>query len=193
VNKKYLIIIPLSLIIALALFSGIHHNTMLVFATGSSPDSYGNMIHEVFFWTYNHTSDAWEPIYYIWTHDGGSHYFKSTWTNFTVGTYSSGFTLSVKATTEIKFGIYVLLNDTFASSSAEALSNTRVYMNISTSDNAGNWTNHLMDDNSGANTDTHDGFSCYYIYYEEIWNATAQGHPAEGETCEISYYYEAYY
>ena len=96
--------------------------------------------------------------------------------NFT----SSGGTVRVNASKLIRFVVGIQFNDTLASSTAEAIDYTRVYMNIT-----GVWTNMELN-----NTSCQLSGSWYYL--KEEGNLTA-GTLSEGETYECSVLYQGYY
>jgi len=96
--------------------------------------------------------------------------------NFT----SSGGTVKVNASKQIRFIVGIQFNDTLASSTAEAIDYTRVYMNIT-----GIWTNVELN-----NTACQHSGSWYYL--KEEGNLTANT-LSEGETYECSVLYQGYY
>ena len=122
-------------------------------------DAYGNDIQFVEIHQYN--GSAWNLVENF-TSSGGSTRVHDGWpTNFSVS---------------IKF------NSTFASSTAEAISYTRVYMNISQSV----WTNEELN-NTACSL-----IGDFYVLEEEgHWNQT--GKPESGVTYECSVLYQGYY
>lgn len=122
-------------------------------------DAYGNDIQFIEIWQYN----------------------GSTWNlleNFT----SSGGSCRVHDAWVINFSINIKFNNTFASSTSEAIDYTRVYMNISESV----WTNAELNNTSCSLVGD------FYILEEQgHWNQT--GKPESGVTYECSVLYQGYY
>jgi hypothetical protein len=129
----------------------------LVFAA----DSYGNNINYVEVWQYNGTGWA---LLANFTATGGSVRVHDGWpTNFTVG---------------------IQLNSTLATSTAEAISYTRVYMNIT--DGGTIWNNVELNNTACSLSGS------YYLLTEQgYWNTTGQ--PVTGVTYACSILYQAYY
>jgi len=96
--------------------------------------------------------------------------------NFT----SSGGTVRVNASNTITFNVSICINSTLVSSSAEAVSYTAVYMNIT-----GIWTNMELN-----NTSVVLNGSFYYLIEKGVLNA---GTLSEGQTYDCSVLYKAYY
>jgi len=94
--------------------------------------------------------------------------------------FTSGGTVKVNASKLIRFVVGIQFNDTLASSTAEAIDYTRVYMNIT-----GIWTNMELN-----NTACQHSGSWYYL--KEEGNLTANT-LNEGETYECSVLYQGYY
>ena len=144
---------------------GILLSVALVFPNGTfirlawAADAYGNDIQFVEIHQYNGTD--WNLVENF-TSSGGSCRVHDGWpTNFSVS---------------IKF------NSTFASSTAEAISYTRVYMNISESV----WTNEELNNTACSLVGS------FYILEEQgHWNQT--GKPESGVTYECSVLYQGYY
>jgi len=145
----------LLLLSILVISLSIHFNELTVLAV----DAYGNDIQYVEIHQYNGTH--WNLVENF-TSTGGSCRVNDEWpTNFTVS---------------IKF------NSTFASSTAEAISYTRVYMNISESV----WTNAELNNTACSLVGS------FYILTEQgHWNET--GKPEAGITYECSVLYQGYY
>lgn len=100
--------------------------------------------------------------------------------NFT----SSGGSTRIHHEQVVNFTVRIKLNSTLASSTTEAVSYTRVYMNIT---NGGSiWTNEEL--NNTAATLSGD---FYLITEEGIWNET--GKPVAGTTYSCTVDYDAYY
>ncbi|MGP3705246.1 MAG: hypothetical protein ACKD6O_08160 [Candidatus Bathyarchaeota archaeon] len=97
--------------------------------------------------------------------------------NFT----SSGGSVSVNASKQIKFVVGAKFNSTLASSQSEAVNYTRVYMNIT-----GVWTNVLLN-NTGVSGPS-GGF--YWLSWEGI---LAPNTLSEGQTYGCSIVYQGYY
>lgn len=124
-------------------------------------DSYGNDINYIKVWQYNGT--AWNLLANFTT-TGGSVRVHDSWvTNFTVG---------------------IKMNSTLVSSTAEAISYTRVYMNIT--DGGTIWNNVELN-----NTACSLNGDYYYLTEEGHWNET--GKPVTGVTYACSILYQAYY
>jgi hypothetical protein len=161
-NKKLsslLLLIPLVLLV----FLGATKNTMLVFATGTA-DAYGDEISEV---------SVWQST----TMKG----------NITHANYTSGVEIKVDALTATRFNVSVLLNDTFATTEAEAITNTRIYINIT-------YTNGTTIISTTEITDYYsedlgNGFYIVKSYY--LWN-DATHHPIAGITYYVWFKYEIY-
>jgi len=167
--KKALLTIPLALTIAVAfLFATIPQNAYIAYCAGT-PDAYGNQI--LNFKVYQNDTGAW-----VW---------KGT---ITSANYTAGFQIRVEEGPCVMFNVTVRLNKTMASNIAEAVTNTRVYMNIS--DAGAVWTNELMDDWNDGGVDVGPG-TYYSVTYSEIWSDATK--PLAGITYDISIKYEAYY
>jgi hypothetical protein len=82
------------------------------------------------------------------------------------------------------FTVGIQINSTLASSTAEAISYTRVYMNIT--DGGSIWNNVELN-----NTACELSGSYYYLTEQGHWNAT--GKPVAGVTYACSVLYQAYY
>jgi hypothetical protein len=97
---------------------------------------------------------------------------------------SSGESIRVVDSLPLKFYVGISFNSTYASSSSEAISFTRVYMNIS--DSGSIWVNEELNNTSCV-------LSGDYYYLEELaaWNQT--GKPESGITYAFSTRYEGYY
>jgi hypothetical protein len=121
-------------------------------------DSYGNDINFIEVWQYNGTGYV---LLANFTSSGGSVRVHDSWViNFTIG---------------IRF------NSTLASSTSEAISYTRVYMNIT-----GIWTNVELNNTSCTLIGSY-----YYLTEQGHWNQT--GYPQAGVTYECSVLYQGYY
>lgn len=132
--------------------------TFLVLAA----DAYGDQINYVEVWQWNGTAYVLRA-------------------NFT----STGQSVRVEDNHVIKFVVSIKFNSTFASSQAEAISYTRVYMNIT---NGGTiWNNEEL--NNTECTGPTGNF--YYLKEEGIWNST--GKPVAGVTYACSIVYQGYY
>ena len=132
-----------------------YHPVMLGFAS----DSYGDDINFIEVWQWN-----------------GSDYVLEA--NFT----SNGGSCLVADNKAIKVIVSIKFNDTLASSEAEAISYTRLYMNIS----EGIWTNVELNNTSCV----HSG-DFYWLKEDGIWNQT--GYPVSGVTYECGVLYQGYY
>lgn len=128
---------------------------MLAFAS----DSYGDDINFIEVWQWNSSQYVLEA-------------------NFT----STGGSCLVEEDQPIKVVVSIKFNDTLASSEAEAISYTRVYMNIS----VGIWTNEELNHTSCV----HNG-DFYWLKENGIWNQTE--YPMAGVTYECSILYQGYY
>lgn len=124
-------------------------------------DAYGNDILWVAIYQYNGT--AWNLVWNI-TSSGGSYRVHDAWA--------------------INFTVCIQFNNTLASSTAEAIDYTRVYMNIT--DGGTVWNNEEL--NNTACTLEGD----YYVLLEEgYWNEV--GKPEAGVTYECAVLYQGYY
>ena len=121
-------------------------------------DSYGNDITHIEIWQYNGTS---------WN-------LKA---NFT----SSGQSVRVVDGQAVKFIVGIKFNATLASSSSEAISYTRVYMNITSI-----WNNKELNNTSCSLVG-----SFYYLKEQGIWSVT--GYPQSGVTYSCTVLYQGYY
>ena len=128
-----------------------NRTVMLVFAS----DSYGNDINFI----------------EVWQWQGSDYELKD---NFT----TSGGTSKVDEDQAIKLIISIKFNDTLASSEAEAITNSRIYMNIS----EGIWTNEELNNTSCS----HSG-DFYWLKENGVWNQS--GYPVVGVTydCQVDY------
>lgn len=122
-------------------------------------DSYGDDINFIEVWQWN-----------------SSHYVLEA--NFT----STDQSCLIVENQPIKIIVSIKFNDTLASSEAEAISYTRVYMNIS----EGIWTNEELNHTSCF----HSG-DFYWLKENGVWNQT--GYPVAGVTYECSVLYQGYY
>jgi len=133
-----------------------------VFASGT-PDAYGDRIYEVSIWQNSIMKG-----------------------NITYNNYTLGVQVKVDAQILTRFNCTVKLNSTFASSTNEAITNTRVYLNIT-------YTNGTT---VVATTEMTDYYAWlngnfYYVksYYD--WNDPAT-HPIAGTTYYVWFKYEVY-
>ena len=118
------------------------------------------------------------------THIEIYHHNGTAWVLVGNCTSSSGQSYSVHDTWPIKFLVNMKFNNTLASSTAEAISYTRVYMNIT---NGGSiWTDEELN-----NTACSEVGDFYELEEEGVWNAT--GYPVAGVTYECSVLYQGYY
>jgi len=169
VKKRFsLIAIPLIAVLAFALSFSSY--PLLVYAAGT-PDAYGNQIYylRVYQW-----SGA------AWIQQGETVGFNN---------YTAGFQIRVNANQDVLFNCTVKLNYTMAANIAEAVTNTRVYMNVS----GGVWVNELLDDWNDGGIDQATWWS---VTYSNEWDAGSSGgdaNPQAGTTYDISVRYEAYY
>jgi hypothetical protein len=95
---------------------------------------------------------------------------------------ATGGSVRVVDTQIVKFIVNVKFNDTLATDTTEAVSYTRIYMNISESV----WTNAELNNTSCSSSG---GF--YWIEEEGVWNQT--GKPEAGVTYECTVLYQGYY
>jgi len=155
-DKKFLFLIPIVTLLCAFLMV---QCDFTIFRLVYGSDAYGNDIQFVEVHQYN--GSAWNLVHNF-TSSGGSCRVHDGWiTNFTVS---------------IKF------NSTFASNNEEAISYTRVYMNISESV----WTNEELNNTACSLVGS------FYILEEQgCWNQT--GKPESGVTYECSVLYQGYY
>lgn len=133
--------------------------TFLVYAIGT-PDAYGNVI----MW---HTIEQWNG---------------SAWVILKNVTTASSWIQRVADSTPTRFQIKWRLNNTLASGTSQAVSYTKVLMNIT----SGIWTNKELN-----NTSSSSDASYYYGVELGTWNVT--GKPVSGTTYNVTTRYEAYY
>jgi len=161
-RKKFLallLVIPLMFLI----FNGTNPKAFITFASGT-PDAYGDCIYE---------GSVWQ-----------SSVMKG---NVTYNNYTSGVQVKVDALTATTFNCTVKLNSTFASSTSEAISNTRVYLNIT-------YTNGTVVVSSTEMTDysaTGPSGDQYTVYSYYLWNDPTH-HPIAGTTYYVWFRYEVY-
>jgi len=171
-NKAQIISIFLSIVM---LAGVIHFNkdVILVFAIGT-PDAYGNRIQQL---TVEQLNGAWAQV--------GDTY---TYSNYT---YPTGFSISCSSNKNTRFNVTVYINNTFASSAADAVTKTRVYITIATGGYEGTpesgWNSRLMDD---GHTEGSTG-SYYWVKLYESW--TTAGRPAAGTVYYVTIDYDAWY
>jgi hypothetical protein len=161
IKKKLLITVPICIILALTLMH-VDSGTFIRVAYASPADSYGNDILFIEVWQYNGSG-------YVLMH------------NIT----STGGTYRINDNQTTLFNVTVCFNSTLASSQSEAVSFTRVYMNIT--DGGTIWNNQLLT-NIAVSGPTN-GF--YYLVKQATWNST--GYPVAGTTYSISTLYQGYY
>jgi hypothetical protein len=150
--------IPLLLLIIPA-----HNNTMLVFASGTA-DAYGDQIDEC---------SVWQSA--------------TMMGNITKNNYTLGVQINVNSLTATLFNVSVLLNDTFATSTAEAKTNSRVYLNITYSNGTTVISTTEITDYYAVDLGT--GF--YLVKSSYLWNDAAN-HPIAGVTYYVWLNYEVY-
>jgi len=149
--RKIAAVLMISLVLILCFLTQPKHTVFAV-------DSYGNDINFIEVWQYNGTDYI---LLANFTSSGGSVRVHDNWViNFTVG---------------IRF------NSTLASSTAEAISYTRVYMNIT-----GIWINVELNNTSCTLIGNY-----YYLTEQGHWNQT--GYPEAGVTYTCSIVYQGYY
>jgi hypothetical protein len=122
----------------------------IVFATGAV-DSYNNKISGVQGWQWNDT---------LQTGSGTGGYQQVFWVNWY--DYTSGYYSQVEPNEKMYFQVLVLLNSTLASTPAEALARTKVYITLS-----GIWNNVEMRDYAQCMSETVGGM--WYVTYREYW------------------------
>ena len=113
----------------------------------------------------------------IWQYNGTSWNLKA---NFT----SSGQSVRVVDGQAVKFIVGIKFSNALASSSSEAISFTRVYMNIT--DGGSIWNNKELNNTSCSLVG-----SFYYLKEQGIWNVT--GYPQSGVTYSCTVLYQGYY
>ena len=147
--------------IILLITTNINFQYSHLIAYASPADAYGNDINYVEIWQYNGT----------------------TWilkANFT----SSGGSVRINNNQQVKFNVGIRLNSTLASSSDEAISYTRVYMNI-TYDGTFVWQNVELN-----NTSCQLVGNFYYLIETGTWSTNL---PIAGKTYACTILYQAYY
>jgi len=161
-KKMVLLMLPLCLLLVVGLFNNQGIN-FKVFADGGTPDAYGDCIYEVSVWQ--------------------SSVMKG---NVTYSNYTSGVQVKVDALTATQFNCTVKLNNTFASSTSEAQSNTRVYVNIT-------YTNGTVVVSSTEMTDyaASEVGDYYYVKSYYTWDDPTN-HPIAGVTYYVWFRYDVY-
>jgi hypothetical protein len=155
-NKTKIILAILISISLITLFRSFN-DTFLIVKKVYASDSYGNDINYIEIYQYNGSS--WNLV-----------------TNFT----SSGGSERIHDNWQTRFLVNIKLNSTLATSTSEAISYTRVYMNISTV-----WTNVELNNTScSLNGDF------YWLLEEGNWTTSL---PSLGVTYSCSVNYQAYY
>jgi len=139
-------------------FSSNHDSIFMVYGIGT-PDEYGNVL-------------CWHTV---------EQYNGTDWVILLNHTTSSDWSQRVEAEKPIRFQIEWRLNNTLAIDEAEAISYTKILMNIT-----GIWTNKELNNTSSRSDET-------YFYGVELgtWNQT--GKPQSGVTYNVQTRYEAYY
>lgn len=166
-NVKKISIIPLVVTLLVAtLFLSSPQYCNLVYAAGV-PDAYGDHI----------------DLFQVWQNKTGTYLYKGAVSG---ANYTASFQIKVDAGPAIMFNVTIHLNYTFATNIAEAVTNTRVYMNV-TGAGAVGWTNKLLANNDGGT----DGGTYWSVIWFDVWNEALC--PAAGVTYTISALYQAYY
>lgn len=165
--KKFGMAIALGSLLAFALLFGFQHATVLVVRAAGAPDAYGNQIANC---TVSQLDGAWVVKGVV-----------------TSSNYTSGVQIKVDANKNTMFNVTLKLNNTFASNTDEAMSNTRCYINITYTNGTVVVATTEMTDWEAVNGG--DGF--YYVYTTYTW--TASGYPEAGVTYNVYLKYEAYY
>jgi len=111
----------------------------------------------------------------VWQWNGTGYELRA---NFT----STGQSVRVEENYTIKFVVEIQFNATLAADTAEAISYTRVYMNIS----EGVWSNEELNNTSCSLIG-----NFYHLKEEGVWNQT--GLPAEGVSYVCQVAYQGYY
>jgi len=128
-----------------------------------SADAYGNQINWASIEQYNVTLGGYELV---------------------VNMTSSGQTVRVHDSWVVRFKVGMRFNSTLASSTSQAITYTRIYMNLT---NGGSiWTNKELNNTSCVLSG-----SWYYLVENGVWNQT--GKPTSGVTYLCSIRYEGYY
>jgi len=181
-KKKLLYTFPLLFVLALTLFFAVQQNytTMLVYASGT-PDAYGNRIMSLCLQRWNGT--AWVYFTDGYTYDGNIHEMPADVT--AMHEYISGQNWwRVPDNTPLKFRIAVELNYSFATTTDDAVSKTKVYINITASGYS--LTNQLFGSAVGI-----DRTSYWVVVSLYTWNVTGQ--PNSGIEYNVGLRYEVYY
>ena len=138
-----------------------------VFATGTA-DAYGDQIY---------TLNVYQYVVSTWVWKG-----QVTHTN-----YTSGIQVKVDVLTETRFNVSVLLNSSFASSTAEAITNTRIYVNVTyTNGTTVVATTEMTDYSATGPTGSQYTVNSYYL-----WNDPTH-HPIAGTTYYVWFKYDVY-
>ena len=164
-TKKAMLFVSafLTVILFLALTNIVDRAILGVYASGT-PDAYGDRIFEVSVWQNNIMKG-----------------------NITYNNYTLGVQVKVDALTATQFNCTVKLNSTFAASTAEAITNTRVYINIT-------YTNGTVIISTTEMTDyaaTGPTSNFYYVKSCYTWDDPTN-HPIAGVTYYVWFRYDVY-
>jgi len=159
--KKLLLAIPLFVVLLLALSPSKYAMVNVVFA--SPADVYGNDISYCEVWQYN--GSDWNLVY-----------------NFT----STGGSVRIHDSWQVKFVVGTKFNETLASSQSEALEYTKTLMNIT----YGNPPSYIWQNIELNNTSITQSNGFYWIVETGIWTSNL---PQEGVTYNCAIDYRQYY
>jgi len=162
--KKVIVPILIATLLLLGFFR-VYSPPILVFAAGT-PDSYGNRIYKV---------EVWQNI-------GGSLQKKGE-VDYT--DYTSGYQIKINGGVETRFFCYVWLNKSFASSTAEAQSNTRIYINITKASGEV-----VVETTEMTSYDAMELTDYWQVEDYYIWSTNL---PEDGVTYYVYFDYDAYY
>ena len=159
--KKLILVFIASFILLLSQLS--LHRSAFINVVFASPDAYGNDI--IFCEIWQHNGSDWN-IVYNFTSTGGSVRIHDSW--------------------QVKFVVGTKLNDTLASSSSEALDYTKTLMNIT----YGNPPSYIWQNIELNNTSITQSNGFYWIVETGIWTSNL---PQEGVTYNCAIDYRQYY
>lgn len=203
-KRKLLLVIPLAIVLAVTLlYLGPNRASFLniVWAVGSTPDSYGNRICNIGIETWNTT--AWNWNVNGWSYNGlGENYPAGITTDhnydsaspFTWRVHEAGAGVGAGCSYPLNFRVVIYLNATLASDTTEAANDVQVYINIT---KAGySLVNQLFPQGSGSGGPNTQVATLHNATYYRVvtcfqWNVTS--HPIAGTAYGVVVWYNAYY
>lgn len=182
-KKKILLVIPLVIVLSITLLIQNPSTTIrFAWATGSSPDAYGNRICSLNAEQHNGTDWNWFTTGY--SYNGLVENFDSSVTNAVAYSYGQDW-WRVKDNQPIQFRLCVYLNKTFATDGANAQSNVKAYLNIT----GGAYS--LLNEEFVFGIGISQNATYWRVVGYYNWNVTS--YPVVGITYNMVIRYEAYY